>query len=61
MSMTGDLDPITATEEYKRFRSSIPQRKVTSTTYQHYMGVTFIVLWTVEHHPFSTEQSLVRS
>ena len=23
-----DEDPITATEEYKRFRSSIPQRKV---------------------------------
>ena len=47
MSMMGDVDPITATEEYKRFRSTIPQRKVTSTTHQHCMGVTFVVLWTV--------------
>ena len=59
----GDLDPITATEEYKRFRSSIPQRKVTSTTHQHCMGVTFVLLWTVEesYHPFSTDQSLIGS
>ena len=61
MSMMGDVDPITATEEYKRFRSTIPQRKVTSTTRQHCMGVTFVVLWILEgsYHPFSAEQPLL--